>query len=107
MSKNNLPNPTSLSNSVIHVGTGDINLSNYIEPVGHTPCDDLDSNGHDDNSYIPLPHQEQPDETTDTESNSSIQVNAAQVPAASSLKTPLKKVIQPEATGAYQVPLSL
>jgi len=107
MSKNNIPNPTSLSNSVIHVGTGDINLSNYIEPVGHTPCDDLDSNGHDDNSYIPLPHQEQPDETTDTESNSSIQTNAERVPATSCLKTPLKKVIQPEATGTYQVPLSL
>jgi hypothetical protein len=92
---------------VIHVGTGDINLSNYIEPVGHTPCDDLDSNGHDENSYVPLPHQEQPDETTDTDSNSSIQINAEQVPEDSRLKTPLKKVIQPEATGAYQVPLSL
>ena len=69
-------------------------------------CDDLDSNGHDD-SYIPLPHQEPPDETTDTGSISSIQVDTEQVPEDSRLKTPLKKVIQPEATGAYQVPLSL
>jgi hypothetical protein len=106
MNKNNPSNPTSLSNNVIHVGTGDINLSNYIEPIGQTPCDDLDSNGHDD-SYVPLPHQEPPDETTDTDSISSIQVDTEQVPEDSRLKTPLKKVIQPEATGAYQVPLSL
>ncbi len=55
MGKNNPTNPTSLSNSVVHVGTGDINLSNYLEPVGHMPCDDLYSEVLVDNSYIPPP----------------------------------------------------
>jgi hypothetical protein len=40
MSKNNPPNPTSLANNLVHTGTGDINYSNYVEPVGHTPCDE-------------------------------------------------------------------
>ena len=86
MSKNNPTNPTSLSNSVVHVGTGDINLANYMEPIGHTPCDDLDNEVRDDNSYIPLPHQDQPEETTDMDPNSPILVNAKQAPPTPKLK---------------------
>ena len=107
MSKNNPTNPTSLSNSVVHVGTGDINLANYMEPVGHTPCNDLDNEVRDDNSYIPLPHQDQPEETTDMDPNSPILVNAKQAPPTPKLKSQLKKVVQPVTTGPYQVPLSL
>jgi hypothetical protein len=107
MSKNNPTNPASLSNSVVHVGTGDINLSNYLEPVGHTPCDDLDSEVLVDNSYIPLPHQDQSDEATDSAPNSPILVNAKPAPPAPKLKSQPKKDTQPVTTGPYQVPLSL
>ncbi len=78
-----------------------------MEPVGHTPCDDLDSEVLVDNSYIPLPHQEQSDETTDSAPNSPILVNAKQAPPASKLKSQPKKDTQPATTGLYQVPLSL
>jgi hypothetical protein len=107
MSKNNPTNPTSLSNSVVHVGTGDINLSNYLEPVGHMPCDDLDSEVLVDNSYIPLPHQDQSDEATAPAPNSPILVNAKLAPSAPKLKPQPKKDTQPVTTGLYQVPLSL
>ncbi|MFN9980737.1 MAG: hypothetical protein ACK53Y_12505 [bacterium] len=96
MSKNNSTKPTSLTNNVVHVRTGAIDLSNYIEHIGHTPCNDLDSSGQDKNSYIPLPHQDQPDETTDMESNSSTPVNAKQSPPASKMKTPLKRSFNPK-----------
>jgi len=78
-----------------------------LEPVGHTPCDDLDSEVLVDNSYIPLPHQDQSDEATASAPNSPILVNAKLAPPAPKLKPQPKKDTQPVTTGLYQVPLSL
>lgn len=108
MSKNKLPNPTSLANNLVHTGTGDINYSNYVEPVGHTPCDDPQINSRNDGDYIPLPHQDQPDESTDSESNTSYTSTAVKQPQpALKTKISLKESNQIQATGPYQVPLSL
>ncbi len=108
MSKNNPPNPTSLANNLVHTGTGDINYSNYVEPVGHTPCDDPQINSRNDGDYIPLPHQDQPDESTDSESNTSYTSTAVKQPQpALKTKISLKESNQIQATGPYQVPLSL
>lgn len=105
MSKSNSPNPTSLANNLVHTGTGDINYSNYVEPVGHTPCDDLQINSRNDGDYIPLPHQDQPDESTDSESNTSYTSTAAKQPQpALKTKISLKESNQIQATGPYQVP---
>jgi hypothetical protein len=108
MSKNNLPNPTSLANNLVHTGTGNINYSNYVEPVGHTPCDDLQINNRNDGDYIPLPHQDPPDESTDSESNTSyVSTNSKQSQPVLKTKISLKESNQTHTTGLYQVPLSL
>jgi hypothetical protein len=93
MSKNNNSNPASLSNNLVHIRTSDINFSNYVKPIGFTLCDKVNETSQDDSGYIPLPHQEQPGDPTDTDSNtSSVPVNLKPPSSALKLKTSLKMV---------------